>query len=252
MNFATAFDFPDTSDMLGLGPWRSTSMVDSAVDSGRVSPIAPVGTPIFPSAAAGGAGAPAAPPPVQFDMLDDAFCLSEEPEDDARAELINHLRTEVGRLTVCENQFKIENAALAGALQREKERAAAAEADLERLRDYAAAMEEEFNRVRDRALDMIMSRTAEVDRLKKEVAQLTAERDQWKARHATVRESAERLRKERDDARAGRRPLRADAPEFVPSYAVDVPAFMEAPPSFKDAVRARLAALNRAPVPGSC
>lgn len=245
MNFATAFEFPDTSDMLGLGPWRTTS----AVDSGRVSPIAPVGTPTFPSAAAGGAGA------QHFDLLDDAFCLSEEPEDDARAELINHLRTEVGRLTVCENQFKIENTALAGALQREKESAAANEAELERLRDYAASMEEEFNRVRDRALDMILSRTAEVDRLKKQVAALTAERDQWKARHATIRQSAERLRKELDDAQAQRpakRPLSADAPSFYPTSAGGVPAFMEAPPSFKDAVRARLAALGRAPVAGSC
>jgi hypothetical protein len=241
MNFATAFEFSDTDEMLGISAWRA--------EAGMVSPIAPVGTPTFPAAA--GAGAPAPPPLAaaqQFDLLDDAFCLSrEESEDDARAELINHLRAEVGRLTVTEHQFKIENAALSGALQRERERAAATEADLERLRDYAASMEEEFNRVRDRAMDMIMSRMAEADRLKKEVAALTAERDQWKARHATVRESAERLRKELDDARsatstrsAPKRPLSADAPPFYP-------AFMEAPPSFKDMVRARMVALGRTP-----
>lgn len=238
MNFASAFEFPDTSDMLGISAWRA--------EAGMVSPIEPVGTPTFPSTAA---GAPAPPPPVQFNLLDDAFCLSEEPEDDARAELINHLRTEVGRLTVCENQFKIENAALCVALQREKTRAEAAEADLERFRDHAARLEAEFNRVSDRAMDMIVSRTAEADRLKKEVVALTADRDRWQARHSTVRRGAARLMRERDEARVARSVshLNANAPEFVPSHAVGVPPFMEAPPSFKDAVRARLAALCKAP-----
>lgn len=198
MNFATAFEFPDTSDMLGIGALRSGAVV---------SPIAPHS----PAAAA-----------VQFDLLDDAFCLSRESSvagDDTIADL------------------KATNAALTAALHHEKESAVATEAELERLRDHATRIEEEFERVRDRAMDLILSRTAEVDRLKKQVARLTAERDLWQARHAAVSESAERLRKERDGQR---RPLRADAPEFVPAHMVGNA------PSFEQAVRARLLAVRSA------
>lgn len=151
----------------------------------------------------------------EHNLLNTAFCSEEEPEDDVRAELIIHLRTEVDRLTACEKQYKIENAALLSTLKREK------------------AEQETF---RDRAMDMIVSRTAEIERLKKEVATLTADRDLWQARHSAVRRGAARLVRERDEARANAlradlavaratqsfSRLRADAPTFIPSGSVNI------------------------------
>jgi hypothetical protein len=140
-------------------------------------------------------------------MLDDAFCLSPEPDELAPAQAeLEHLRADNARLRTTEHQLRLMNVALGEAFQRQKERAEETEADLERLRDYADKMEDEFahfrisgmsiqasidarefNRVRDRALGIIVSRTAEVDRLKKELA-------------------------------AAKKPvLRADAPAFVPA-----------------------------------
>jgi hypothetical protein len=136
-------------------------------------------------------------------LLDDAFCLSPEPEmeDDGRAALLTELaqvRVENARLRTTEKQLQLMNAALSTSYQRQKARSDEVVGELERLRDYAAKMETEFERVRDRALDIIVSRTAEVDRLKKELA-----------RKKVV--------------------LKADAPEFVPQAQ-----------TFRDAVIARL------------
>lgn len=144
-------------------------------------------------------------------LLDDAFCLSPEPDELAAAHAeIEQLRADNARLRdaevrlenlrTTEHQLRLMNAALSEAFQRQKERAEEAEADLERLRDRADMMEDEFNRVRDRALDIIVSRTAEVDRLKKELA-------------------------------GAKKPvLRADAPPFVPTK----------PQTLREAVLARL------------
>lgn len=228
MNFTNAFEFPDTDETLGMGAWRAF---------GTVSPIA--------------SSTPPATAALQFDLLDDAFCLSRD--ESVLTE------TENAELT----RLKVANAALTAALHHEKESAVATEAELERLRTHTSELEAEFERVRDRAMDLILSRTAEVDRLKKELAAMTADRNMWKVRHATVRQSAERLHKKLDEARGMPPPrlaprmfhLNPDAPEFIPTHAVSrgvVPAFMEAPPSFKATVRARLAALGKAPVAGSC
>jgi hypothetical protein len=131
-------------------------------------------------------------------MLDDAFCLSPEPDELAAAQAeIEQLRADNARLRTTEHQLRLMNVALGEAFQRQKERAEETEADLERLRDYADKMEDEFERVRDRALGIIVSRTAEVDRLKKELA-------------------------------AAKKPvLRADAPPFVPSTAAKLQTLKE-------------------------
>lgn len=177
---SAAFDYSETSSTAGgyILP-RSASQAEDAAELSAaeatatraaeacLSPIMPPQPPSDENSWWGHAGS----------LLDDAFCLSPEPEleDDGRSALLaelTELRAENGRLRTAEKQLHLMNSALNTSYHRQKARAEEAEANLER--------------VRDRALDIILSRTAEVDRLKKELA-----------RKKVV--------------------LRADAPEFVPA-----------------------------------
>ena len=180
MNFAAMFDYAEDAEL------SAAEATATRVAAACLSPIAHRS------------------PAPEEDLLNDAFCLSPEPElDDGHSVLLAEmaeLRADNARLRTVEKQLQLMNSALSTSYHRQKARADEATADLERLRDHADKMETEFERVRDRAMDIILSRTAEVDRLKKELAT-----------------SKKRVM------------LRADAPAFVPVAT-----------SFRDAVIARL------------
>lgn len=137
MNFAAMFDYSEDAAELSAAETTATRVAEACL-----SPIVEH------------------PPAQEEDLLNDAFCLSPEPEmDDGHSVLLAELaelRAENARLRTVEKQLQLMNSALSTSYHRQKERADKAVADHETLQD--------------RAMDMILSRTAEVDRLKKELS----------------------------------------------------------------------------------